>query len=80
MASASADSIFSVYILSARMLALRRAFDRRQRAGAGAHAGKAAAWTAARRPAELVYTEQVGSEAAAVRRDRQLKRWTHAKK
>lgn len=31
-------------------------------------------------PWEIVYTEQFESEAAAFKRERQLKRWTHAKK
>lgn len=44
------------------------------------NAGNGAAWTAARRPVVLVYQESFPSESAAVQRERQIKRWTHAKK
>jgi len=42
--------------------------------------GKGAQWTACRRPVVLVYWELQPSEEKAVARERQLKRWTHAKK
>lgn len=42
--------------------------------------GTASAWTAARRPVALVYAEHVDTLAEALARERQLKRWTHAKK
>lgn len=42
--------------------------------------GKAAAWTAKRRPVKLVYSEPFPTRAAAIARERQLKRWSHAKK
>src|SRR5690349_8410251 len=42
--------------------------------------GKGAVWTACRRPVTLVYSETVASEGAAMRRERQIKRWTRAKK
>ena len=43
-------------------------------------AGKAAAYTAARRPVRLVYHQRFPSRADAVNRERQIKRWTHHKK
>ena len=46
----------------------------RHRIGTGAH------HTAVNAPEEIVYTEQFDSEADAVRRERQLKRWSRAKK
>jgi predicted GIY-YIG superfamily endonuclease len=42
--------------------------------------GRGAVWTACRRPVVLVYQEKCLSEERAVARERQLKRWTHAKK
>lgn len=44
------------------------------------NAGRAAAWTAKRRPVTLVYREPQPDEQSAIRRERQLKRWTRAKK
>ena len=43
-------------------------------------AGRGATFTAARLPVVLVYHEVADSRTAAVRRERQIKRWTHAKK
>jgi predicted GIY-YIG superfamily endonuclease len=42
--------------------------------------GRGAVWTTYRRPVTLVYRETCPTEAAAVKRERQIKRWTHAKK
>ncbi|HDZ19999.1 hypothetical protein LCGC14_0335190 [marine sediment metagenome] len=42
--------------------------------------GKAAAYTAARRPVRLVYHQRFPSRGDAVERERQVKRWTHHKK
>jgi predicted GIY-YIG superfamily endonuclease len=42
--------------------------------------GRGALWTANRRPVHLVYQEPQPTEQAAVARERQIKRWTHAKK
>jgi predicted GIY-YIG superfamily endonuclease len=42
--------------------------------------GRGAIWTTCRRPVTLVYREACATEAAAVNRERQIKRWTHAKK
>ena len=42
--------------------------------------GRGALWTASRRPVAVVYQEQHPSGANAIARERQLKRWTHAKK
>jgi predicted GIY-YIG superfamily endonuclease len=44
------------------------------------NAGNGAAWTAARRPAVLVYQEQCASELEAIAREQQIKRWSRAKK
>jgi predicted GIY-YIG superfamily endonuclease len=44
------------------------------------HQGHGATWTAKRRPVTLVYSETHATEAEAVRRERQIKRWSRAKK
>ncbi|OGQ75590.1 MAG: hypothetical protein A3G94_01430 [Deltaproteobacteria bacterium RIFCSPLOWO2_12_FULL_60_16] len=44
------------------------------------NAGRGAAYTFKHRPVSLVYSEALPSEDEAVRRERQLKRWTRAKK
>jgi putative endonuclease len=42
--------------------------------------GRGAAHTYKHRPVRLVYSEAFDSETAAVRRERQIKRWSHDKK
>ncbi len=42
--------------------------------------GSACVFTARRRPVALVYSELQETRAAALRRERQLKKWTRAKK
>ena len=42
--------------------------------------GTATRYTACRRPVRLLYSEPHRSQSSAVRRERQLKRWTRAKK
>jgi predicted GIY-YIG superfamily endonuclease len=42
--------------------------------------GRGARYTAVRRPVTLVYSEPFGSRSAAEVRERQIKRWTRAKK
>jgi predicted GIY-YIG superfamily endonuclease len=42
--------------------------------------GHGARFTAARRPVEIVYAEEWPNTIAAIRRERQLKRWSTAKK
>ena len=42
--------------------------------------GRGSVWTAARRPVSLVFEEEHPSEAAAVARERQIKRWSRHKK
>jgi len=42
--------------------------------------GQGALWTECRRPVELVYQERHPTEPNAISRERQIKRWTHAKK
>ena len=44
------------------------------------NAGEGASWTATRRPINLVYQERLESQTAAIRRERQIKKWTRAKK
>ena len=44
------------------------------------NAGRGPAYTAARLPVELVYSQELPSMKAAVQRETQLKRWTRAKK
>jgi predicted GIY-YIG superfamily endonuclease len=44
------------------------------------NAGRGPAYTAARLPVELVYSQELPSTDAAVQRETQLKRWTRAKK
>ena len=42
--------------------------------------GRAAAWTAARRPVQLLYVEPTRDRQDAIRRERELKGWSRAKK
>jgi predicted GIY-YIG superfamily endonuclease len=42
--------------------------------------GTASDWTAVRRPVQLVHSEACPSQAEAVARERQLKRWSRQKK
>jgi putative endonuclease len=42
--------------------------------------GRAAAHTFKRRPIHLAYSESFDSKLAAIKRERQLKRWSHEKK
>jgi putative endonuclease len=44
------------------------------------NAGRGAAWTAIRRPVALAYSESHQTEAAAIKRESQIKRWSRAKK
>ena len=44
------------------------------------NAGTASIYTAARRPVRVIYHEHYDTLAAAIRRERQLKRWTAGKK
>lgn len=44
------------------------------------NAGKAATWTARRRPVVLVYEEKHPDETSALQREKHIKGWTHAKK
>lgn len=43
-------------------------------------AGTASAHTAIRRPVEMIYAEEYSTERAAIRREKQLKRWSRKKK
>ena len=42
--------------------------------------GRGALWTACRRPVTVVFQEVQPSEEKAMARERQIKRWSHAKK
>jgi predicted GIY-YIG superfamily endonuclease len=42
--------------------------------------GTASRFTVRRRPVVMVYAEEYGSQKQALTRERQLKRWSHAKK
>jgi predicted GIY-YIG superfamily endonuclease len=79
-ASASADSFF-VYILrcvdDSFYVGHTSNVDERLKVH---NDGGGALWTACRRPVVLVYSEPQPSEEQAIARERQLKRWTHAKK
>ncbi|MBL9150217.1 MAG: GIY-YIG nuclease family protein [Phycisphaerae bacterium] len=61
----------TLYVGSCEVLEKRVAAHRR---------GEAAMWTAQRLPIELAYSEQLPTRAAAIARERQIKRWTRAKK
>jgi predicted GIY-YIG superfamily endonuclease len=79
-ASASVDS-FCIYILrcAEASLYVGHTSDVHERVKAH-NDGRGALWTACRRPVVLVYWEPQPSEEQAIARERQLKRWTHAKK
>jgi predicted GIY-YIG superfamily endonuclease len=79
-ASASADSFF-VYILRCADDSLYVGHTLNVEDRLNVHNdGRGALWTACRRPVVLAYQEQLPSELKAVARERQIKRWTHAKK
>ncbi|MBN2583080.1 MAG: GIY-YIG nuclease family protein [Planctomycetes bacterium] len=42
--------------------------------------GHGSTWTAKRRPVTLIYSEPHATETEAVRREKQIKRWSRAKK
>jgi predicted GIY-YIG superfamily endonuclease len=44
------------------------------------HAGTASAYTASRRPVEVVFTEEHGTRPLALTREAEIKRWPRAKK
>jgi predicted GIY-YIG superfamily endonuclease len=79
-ASARADSFF-VYIVRCadESLYVGHASDVAARVRVH-NDGRGAVWTACRKPVILVYQEKHKSEVGAITRERQLKRWTHAKK
>ena len=73
--------VFCVYVLrcSDRTLYVGHTNDLDRRLQVH-NAGHAVAYRAGRRPVRLVYTERCGSQEDAVRRERQLKRWSGKKK
>jgi len=79
-ASAPADSFF-VYILrcSDGSLYVGHTSDVADRVKVH-NDGRGALWTACRRPVVLLYQEGYASEQKAIKRERQIKRWTHDKK
>lgn len=81
MASAPADSSFFVYILRCAdgSLYVGHTTDLQDRVKVH-NDGRGATWTACRRPVELAYHEPAANETGAIRRELQIKGWTHAKK
>jgi putative endonuclease len=79
-ASAPADSFF-VYILRCtdNSLYVGHASNVEDRVRVH-NDGRGALWTAFRRPVTLAYKVPASSKESAVARERQIKRWTHAKK
>jgi len=76
-----AAGTFFVYILRCADGSFYVGHSQRLEERVAAHnSGQGATWTACRRPVSLVYHEPCANESAAVRRERQLKNWTHAKK
>jgi tRNA/rRNA methyltransferase len=75
------SSVYSVYIVrcSDGALYIGHAENIDERL-ARHNRGEATSFTAHRRPVSLVYSEGFSARKAAVARERQLKRWTHAKK
>jgi predicted GIY-YIG superfamily endonuclease len=79
-ASAIADSFF-VYILRCADDGLYVGHTSNVQERVKLHnEGRGALWTACRRPVIWVYKESLPSEGKAIARERQIKRWTHAKK
>jgi putative endonuclease len=79
-ASAPADSFF-IYIVRCSDDSLYVGHTSNVEGRVKVHnAGGGALWTACRRPVHLLYQEKHPSEADAIARERQLKRWSHAKK
>jgi len=73
--------MFFVYILLCNDESLYVGHTQNVPARVDAHNnGRGAAFTYQRRPLQLVYTEPHETAAAAVRRERQIKGWTRAKK
>jgi len=78
--SASADSFF-VYILRCADGSLYVGHTSNVEDRLKVHNdGRGALWTAWRRPVTLAYQERHVSEENSIARERQIKRWTHAKK
>ena len=70
-----------VYILRCRDRSLYVGWTTDVQARFAKHAdGTAAKYTRSRRPVTLVYSELHESKLAALRREREIKRWTRAKK
>ncbi|MGH7179403.1 MAG: GIY-YIG nuclease family protein [Tepidisphaeraceae bacterium] len=78
---ATSAQAFFVYILRCRDGSLYVGYTSDLRSRVDWHnEGFGARWTAARRPVTLVHSESFASESDAVRRERQLNRWSRAKK
>jgi predicted GIY-YIG superfamily endonuclease len=73
--------MYHVYILRCADRSLYIGYTTNLLARVRAHnEGRGAAYTFKRRPVALIYTERLPSRLAALRRERQLKRWTRKKK
>jgi predicted GIY-YIG superfamily endonuclease len=72
---------WSVYILRCRDETLYTGVTNDLESRLAAHnSGKGAKYTASRLPVVIVYHEPVESKSAALKRERQIKRWSKAKK
>ena len=70
-----------VYIVRCADNTLYTGYARDPAARAAVHnSGRGATYTAGRRPVSLVYAEACESHGEALRRERQLKRWSRARK
>lgn len=73
--------VHHVYIVRCADGTLYTGYARDPEARTMAHnAGRGAKYTAGRRPVELVYTEAFDEHGDALRRERELKRWSRARK
>jgi predicted GIY-YIG superfamily endonuclease len=78
---ASSSGVPSVYILRCADTSLYVGLTNDVAARLARHnEGRGSVYTAARRPVSLVYSESHATRAAARQRERQIKRWTRAKK
>jgi predicted GIY-YIG superfamily endonuclease len=73
--------VFSVYIVRCADGTLYTGLARDPHARVKVHnSGKGAKYTRSRLPVSLVYVEECGSLSAALKRERQLKPWSRARK
>jgi putative endonuclease len=63
-----------------RWILLRRINHKHRKPHKNSQQGGGSSYTAKRRPVRLVYNEEFSSLDAAVKRERQIKKWSRAKK